>query len=174
MDLRKVKYKKRYPSEKIIFVSPTKLLDRLEKDDPEFNVRNPKHQIGNRVERAKEFILRNWNNPKSVFEPSIVAINHFNSTGNLKLSFSDGRHRVLAAEELGIPEVAIEIKPSQEKLFDYMKVKPMNESPDNINYKEFNINRHWTEGQALPFEWEEYHKVEKLITKFKDFENNIY
>ena len=57
MDLKHVKYKKRYPSEKIIFVSPTKLLDRLEKDDPEFNVRNPKNQIGNRVGRAKEFIF---------------------------------------------------------------------------------------------------------------------
>jgi len=128
MDLKRVKYKKRYPSEKIIFVSPTKLLDRLEKDDPEFNVRNPKYQLGNRVGRAKEFILKNWDNPKAVFEPSIVSINYFNSTGELRLSFGDGRHRVLAAEELGISEVAIEIKPSQEKYFDYMKVKSMNES----------------------------------------------
>jgi len=148
MDLRKVKYIKRYPGEKIIFVSPTKLLDRLEKDDPEFNVRNPKHQIGNRVERAKEFILKNWNNPKSIFEPSLVSINKF-SSGELKLSFGDGRHRVLAAEELGLPEVGIEIKPSQEKYFDYMKVKSMNESPDNIIYKD--IKRTWSDGQALPF-----------------------
>ena len=152
IDLRKVKYKKRYPGEKIIFVSPTKLLDRLEKDDPEFNVRNPKYQLGNRVGRSKEFILKNWDNPKVIFEPSIVSINYFNSTRELKLSFGDGRHRILAAEELGIPEVGIEIKPSQEKYFDYMKIKSMNES---------------TEVSIIKI------SISNIITKFDDFEKLI-
>ena len=52
---------------------------------------------------------------------------------NGAISFGDGRHRILAAEELGIPEVAVEIPRNQEHLFDYMKVKPeLNESPDYI------------------------------------------
>jgi hypothetical protein len=126
IDLTKIKYKKRYNKDIIIFVSPILLLDRLEKDDTNYNVRNPKNQIGNRVERAKEFILKNWNNSRATFEPSIVGIY------NDKLSFTDGRHRVLAASELNIPEIAIEIPKNQEHLFDYMKVKKITESPDHV------------------------------------------
>jgi len=154
MNLRDVKYKMRYKNSKIIFVSPTKLLDRLEMDSPSYAIRSGKNQIGDRVKRAKEYILKNWDNPEAkkrqrhyIFEPSIVGI--YNGC----LSFSDGRHRVLAAEELGIPEVAIEIPRSQEKYFEYMKIKPMNESPDYISYPKQGISgHHWTDGQSLPFE----------------------
>ena len=146
MDLRSnIRYKVRYKGDKIIFVSPTKILDRLEQDSPSFSIRGGKNQIGNRVQRAKEYIIKNWNNPDAkklqryqIFEPSVVGI--YNGI----ISFGDGRHRILAAEELGIPEVAVEIPRNQEHLFDYMKVKPesisesiskskINESPDYID-----------------------------------------
>lgn len=128
-DLTKLSYRVRYPKKnEIIFVSPTKLLDRLEKDAPAFNVRNKNNQIGDRVERAKDFILnyaddQRWINPnngerldynKAVFGPSLVEIN------NGKISFGDGRHRVLAAEELGIDRVAIEVPREQVDLFKDM------------------------------------------------------
>jgi len=143
IDLRKVKYKKRYKKDKIIFVSPTKILDRLQNDSPSFDIRNPKNIIGDRVERAKEWILKNYNNPSVVFEPSVVGIYHRDRKDKVgHISFSDGRHRILAAEELGIPEVAIEIPPHHEKYFEYMKVYSM------------------------------IHQ-ENMITKFQDFENNI-
>ena len=137
MNLRDAKYLTRYKNDVIIFVSPTKLLDRFEMDSPSYSIRGGKNQIGNRVQRAKEYILKNWNNPErkknfknwlyQIFQPSVCGI--YNGC----LSFSDGRHRVLAAEELGIPEVAIEIPKGQEELFDYMKVKTMNESQESIS-----------------------------------------
>jgi len=125
MNLRDIRYEVRYKGDKIIFVSPTKILDRLEQDSPSYSIRGGKNQIGNRVQRAKEYIIKNWNNPEAkkiqrypIFEPSVVGI--YNDI----ISFGDGRHRILAAEELGIPEVAVEIPRNQEHLFDYMKVKP--------------------------------------------------
>lgn len=141
IDLTKMKYIKRYNKNIIIFVSPILLLDRLEKDSPLYNIRNVKYQIGNRVERAKEFILKNWDNPRATFEPSIVSIY------NNRLGFTDGRHRVLAAYELNIPEVAIEIPKDQEHLFDYMKIKKITESPDHVFYR----NLKWTDESAYPF-----------------------
>jgi hypothetical protein len=123
MTLRNLKYKLRYKNEKIIFVNPTILLDMLEKTS--YGVRQPSGQIGNRVQRAKEYILKYWDDPRAkkfpMFEPSVVGI--YGSPGHEYVSFSDGRHRVLAAEELGIPEVAIEIPRNQEKKFEFMKVK---------------------------------------------------
>jgi hypothetical protein len=126
MNLRNVKYKLRYPrQDKIIFVDPEKLLDRLTHDEPDYDIRIPKNQIGSRLQRAKEFIQKYWNDPKEIFEPSLVEIGiPFNN----KISFGDGRHRVLAAFELGIPEIGIEIPRKQEHLFDYMKANSMNES----------------------------------------------
>lgn len=152
MNLRDAKYLTRYKNDIIIFVSPTKLMDRLEEDSPEFSIRGGKNQIGNRVQRAKEYILKNWNNPDAkkntknwfyqIFQPSICGIY------NGGLSFSDGRHRVLAAEELGIPEVAIEIPRNQEKLFDYMKVDNVtNESPDYIG--QYGLN--FRDDDSVPF-----------------------
>jgi len=167
MNLRNIRYKVRYKGDKIIFVSPTKILDRLEQDSPNFSIRGGKNQIGNRVQRAKEYIIKNWNNPEAkklqrypIFEPSVIGI--YNGV----ISFSDGRHRILAAEELGIPEVAVEIPINQEYLFDYMKIKhisesdekSLNESPDIIKYDKFYLC--FNDIQAIPFSsykvWKDY------------------
>lgn len=121
-----VEYKLRYPKDNVlVFVDPSKVLDRLSKDDPEFDVQNPKNQIGSRVQKAKDYILNyakdnRWINPKNgsrsdyskaTFEPSIVAIN------NGKIGFEDGRHRILAAKELGISSIGIEVPKAQAEQF---------------------------------------------------------
>lgn len=170
IDLTKVKYKKRYKNTKIIFVSPTKLLDRLEKDSESFSMREykggvPKHQIGGRVDKAKEWILKNYNNPRALFEPSQVSLSHWswNEKGVRNLSFGDGRHRVLAAEQMSIPEVAIEIKPSQEKYFDYMRVHPLNmlkESPDYVDKYDLGMR----DEDAVPFVGYEENDEIKILT----------
>lgn len=155
IDLTKVKYKKRKKSgTKIIFVSPTKLLDRLEQDSESFSMRAykgavPKNQIGNRVQRAKEWIMDNYENPKAIFHPSQVGLYHWSwePKGVRYISFGDGRHRVLAAEQMGISEVAIEIPISQEKYFEYMKVGSTNESPDYV--QKYGLN--YRDDDAVPF-----------------------
>jgi polyhydroxyalkanoate synthesis regulator phasin len=126
VDLTTVEYKQRYPkTHEVVFVDPSKVLDRLTKDDPDYDVQNKKNQIGSRVQKAKDFILnyakdKRWINPKTgvrsettkaEFEPSIAQIN------NGKISFEDGRHRILAAKELGIGKVAIEVPKGQANQF---------------------------------------------------------
>lgn len=152
MTLKNLKYKLRHKNDKIIFVNPTILLDKLEKTS--YGVRQPSKQICNRVQQAKEFILKNWDNPRAkiipMFEPSIVGI--YGDPKMEYISFEDGRHRILAAEELGILEVAIEIPRKQEPKFEYMKVKPtneniLNESPDVI----FKYKIHCYQNDAVPF-----------------------
>lgn len=129
-DLTKLEYKLRYPKKNtLMFVSPTKLMERHLLDDPNFSILNKTNQIGKRVDKAKEYLNnyvadQRWINPntkerdeysKATFEPSIASIE------NGKLGFTDGRHRVLAAKELGFPEVAIEVPKRQVHLFDDMK-----------------------------------------------------
>jgi 8-oxo-dGTP pyrophosphatase MutT (NUDIX family)/GNAT superfamily N-acetyltransferase len=96
----------------IIYVSTKKILDKHEKDEPSYTVRKKENQIGNRVGKAKQFIEQNWNNQEIYFEPSRPYINP--NTG--KLSFEDGRHRIKAAEDLGIKIVAVEI-PKEQVIF---------------------------------------------------------
>lgn len=161
MNLRNVKYE-RIENGKIIYVDTTKLLDRLEHDDPKYSMRDykggqPKNQICSRTEKAKQWILKNYNNPKAIFEPSIVGIYRWNKNDIGKISFKDGRHRVFAAELLGIPEVAIEIPSNQEREFEYMKVDSISESklyetPDKIKGGELWDYLYMSSGQALPFE----------------------
>jgi DNA repair protein RadC len=126
IDLSKVEYKQRYPkTHEIVFVDPSKVLDRLGKDDPGYDVQVKSNQIGDRVKKAKEFILNyakdnRWINPKTglrsesmkaEFEPSIAQIN------NGRISFEDGRHRILASKELGLKKVAIELPKGQVEQF---------------------------------------------------------
>lgn len=171
MNLRDVKYRLRHKGDKIIFVDPTIILDRLENTWQ--NIRNSNNQIGGRILKAKEFILKNWDNPRAkilpMFEASVVGIY------NGGISFEDGRHRILAAEQLGIPEVAIEIPRRQEPLFEYMKVKKpelqlkespdykLNESPDKIKNGILH-DYTWMAGQALPFSCiKENNKLKVLV-----------
>jgi hypothetical protein len=160
-----------------------------------YGVRQPSGQIGNRVQKAKEYILKYWDDPRAqkipMFEPSVVGI--YGSPGHEYVSFSDGRHRVLAAEELGITEVAIEIPRNQEKKFEFMKVKSMNEAPDyklnetpdnikngvlhDYTWKEKELRKSdsgkgWGSDKNRPLAWKQALYQEKIITKFSDFENN--
>lgn len=119
------KYTPRYDNNKIIFLDPDKLLTQHTIDDPDFAIINKKNQIGNRVEKAKEFLLKylhddSWEHPvskkrspstKVTFEPSIAHIY------DDKLSFTDGRHRILAAKELGLKLVPVEVPKDQVELF---------------------------------------------------------
>jgi len=123
--LKNVKYKLRYPKRNVlVYVSPEKLLQKAAIDNPDYDVTNKKNQIGNRVQKAKDFLNNYLNdnhliNPKTgertkyevEFEPSVVS---FNSG---RVGFEDGRHRVLAAKELGLKNVGIEVPKYQEEYF---------------------------------------------------------
>lgn len=122
--LRSKHYTARYKDDVIVFVSPKKILDRLAQDSPDFDIYNPENRIGNRLGKATDYLNKYLKNDKRidiltgdrtndtvVFEPSIASIY------DGKLSFTDGRHRILAAYNLGIPEVAVEVPSDQESYF---------------------------------------------------------
>lgn len=127
-ELKNKNYKLRYPEKNtIVFVDVDKVLNRHGIDNPEFDIRNKKYKIGNRVEKAKDYIKNyiddeRWIHPrtgqrqgdkhsKMNFEPSVASIN------NGKLGFEDGRHRILAAKELGLKTVALEVPKNQIEFF---------------------------------------------------------
>ena len=125
-NLNNIKYNLRWPNKNtIVYVSPEKILNRAAKDNPDFDVMNPKNQIGNRISKAKDFILnyskdRRLINQKTgertkyeaEFEPSVASIY------DGKLGFEDGRHRILAAKDLGIKKVAVEVPKNQAEEFN--------------------------------------------------------
>ena len=130
------KYDLRRSNDILIFVDVDKLLKKHSEDQPNFDIIKKENQIGNRLEKDKEFIKNYKNddrfiNPKTGertnykvrFEPSVVSIN------DSKLSFEDGRHRVLAAKEMGLKKVAIEIQKNQIELFKEW----LDDSNENIN-----------------------------------------
>lgn len=127
-ELTNKKYKLRHPkTNTIVFVDVDKVLDKHGLDSPEFDIRIKKNQIGNRIDKAKNYIKDyidddRWIHPKTGkrqdnefskmnFEPSVAYIN------NGKLGFEDGRHRILAAKELGLKTVALEVPKDQVDLF---------------------------------------------------------
>ncbi len=116
--LRDVELTMRRPEKnEIVFVPIDALLEKQAADQPSYDIQKEENRIKGRVEKAKEF-LKNYLkdqralNPKTgkrtdakvSFEPSVV-----NVDANGKISFEDGRHRVLAAKELGLTEVPIEV-----------------------------------------------------------------
>jgi len=131
--LRDVELKMRRPeSNEVIFVSVDALLQKHAKDQPSYDIQKEENRIKGRVEKAKEFI-KNYikdqrainpktgerMNTKVSFEPSVVDID-----ANGKISFEDGRHRVLAAKELGITEVPIEVPKERVKAVEQLLSKP--------------------------------------------------
>ena len=109
----------------LVYVSPEKLLKRAAIDNPSFDITNKENQIGSRLEKAKQFLINYVNDTRYInpvnkerksyhvtFEPSIVYLY------NDKIGFEDGRHRVLAAKELGLSVVGIEVPKSQKKYFE--------------------------------------------------------
>jgi hypothetical protein len=116
--LRDVELTMRRPEKnEIVFVPIDALLEKQAADQPSYDIQKEENRIKGRVEKAKEF-LKNYlkdqrainpktgkrTNAKVSFEPSIVDVD-----ANGKISFEDGRHRVLAAKELGLTEVPIEV-----------------------------------------------------------------
>ena len=124
--LEQLDYQLRYPKEnKLLFLDADKLLKRHSIDSPSFDITVKENQIGNRVQKAKDYISdylldNRWinrrtnerGNIKIKFEPSVVGIY------NGKLGFEDGRHRVLAAKELGFKKVAVEVPKEQVAEFE--------------------------------------------------------
>ena len=123
-DFKNVKFKLRNPKKNVLLFVPTiALLKQHQKDNPSFSILDKSNQIGNRVEKAKQFIINYIEDQTAIhpisggradylgvhhFEPSMVYLDY-----DGKLDFEDGRHRVLAAYELGIQEVPIEVSTNQ-------------------------------------------------------------
>jgi hypothetical protein len=119
--LENLDYQLRYPKQnKLVFLNADKLLKRHTKDNPSMDITIKENQIGNRVSDSKEYIANYLNdsrfiNPRTkergkskvTFEPSIASLN------DGKLSFVDGRHRILAAKEMGFEMVAVEVPKNQ-------------------------------------------------------------
>jgi hypothetical protein len=130
--LRDVEFTMRRPEKnEIVFVPIDALLKKHAADQPSFDIQKEGNRIKGRVEKAKEFLKNYLNdqraiNPKTgermkskvTFEPSVVDIDE-----NGKISFEDGRHRVLAAKELGITEVPIEVPKGKVKAVESLLSK---------------------------------------------------
>jgi hypothetical protein len=108
----------------IVFVDADAVLERHSKDQPAYDITKPENQIKGRLQKAKEFLLNYIKDQRSInpktgertkfnvkFEPSVASIE------NGKLGFEDGRHRILAAKELGLKTVAIEVPKDQAAMF---------------------------------------------------------
>jgi len=92
----------------LMFVDVDRLLQVHSQDQPSYDILKKENQIGNRVVQAEDFLKKNLHTDIS-FLPSSVYVE------NGKISFEDGRHRVLAAKNLGIKKVAIEVSKEQVK-----------------------------------------------------------
>lgn len=124
-DLMNVDYKINNPTANtIVFVDPKKILDYHYSNDPDFAIIEQKNQIGNRVSKAEKFLTDYVYDNRRIdaktgertkylvdFEPSIVGFS------NNKLTFTDGRHRILSAYNLGAKAVAIEVPKDQKNKF---------------------------------------------------------
>jgi hypothetical protein len=113
-----------YPQNIIAYVDPKELLDRHLIDEPDFSILIKQNQIGNRVEKAKKYLEDYLNNPKIIDDYTNQRTNYdarFNASVlgiyNGKLSFTDGRHRVLSAYLLGLKFVPISIPKNQVQIF---------------------------------------------------------
>lgn len=102
----------------IVMVNPTKILDRLALEKPDEDIRNSSIQLKNgdtpRIEAATSFLLKTEEQRRNEkLKGSRIGL----EDGNLRIS--DGRHRLVAAERLGIPLVGIEVKKGTAK--DYQQ-----------------------------------------------------
>lgn len=174
VDLTMVEYAQRYPkTHEVVFVDPSKVLERLAKDDPNYDVQNKKNQIGNRVQKAKDFILnyakdRRWINHKTgvrsestnaIFEPSIAQIN------NGKISFEDGRHRILAAKELGITKVAIEVP--KEQVNQFKKYFEAVKEIDSVNKAEQRLKDAWNNFKNSGIAADKFEEIKREVELVK-------
>jgi len=125
---------KRSPNSEVIYLSPQKVLERVGKDmGSGFDIRNQGVRIGNRLEKAMEYLK---NTDVEAYQPTALYIENwgFDDNGQKveykepKVGISDGRHRLLAAFNLGLEEFPFEIQSPTEE-----------EQTENISYLESNL-----------------------------------
>ena len=137
----------------LIYVDGNKILNKLKTDSPEFDITNKDNQIGNRVEKAKEFISNYKTDKRPIhpttgeridylgkhsFEPSVAS---FDMNG--KLGFTDGRHRILAAIESGINKVGVLVPKNQVDMFSDLLTESNSQLEDTfIKINSPNIKSH--------------------------------
>jgi N12 class adenine-specific DNA methylase len=127
----------------VIFVPTQKLLDRHKQDAPSYDIQDKSNQIGGRLKGAIEFISNLLKNKKQAYIPSYVYFE------NNKIGFQDGRHRVLAAKELGINTIPIEVPKKQaeeiKKIFSKEKIR----QEEKVEQKIEQINQKHDQEPAL-------------------------
>jgi len=118
IDWSSKRVRKRAGHSDILFLSPAKILERVGKDMPEFDIRKQGVKIGDRLEKAKEYLRNVMDNPEfDTVEGTNVYMEWWKWGDNgekiyfdePKIGIADGRHRLLAAYELGLESFPIEI-----------------------------------------------------------------
>ena len=104
-------------------MSPEKVLERVGEDmGSAFDIRNTSVRIGNRLEKAMEYLK---NREVQNYEPTALYVEYtgWDSNGQKveletpKVGISDGRHRLLAAFNLGLKKFPFEVYPEDK---DYL------------------------------------------------------
>ena len=96
------KYTPRHKNTEIVRLRIDDVLSAQDKNNG-FDVERGKNEIGNRIDKAKKYLESN----PSELEPSIAYIS------NGKVGFEDGRHRLIAAKELGAVYAYFEVQKDQ-------------------------------------------------------------
>ena len=118
---------KRSNNSEVIYLSPQKVLERVGKDmGSGFDIRNQGVRIGNRLEKAMEY-LKNTN--VEAYQPTALYVENwgYDDSGQKvkykepKIGISDGRHRLLAAFNLGLEEFPFEIQNPNEEDINYLE-----------------------------------------------------
>jgi hypothetical protein len=115
IDWSSAKIIKRNPDSTIIYLSPEKVLERVGKDmGSGFDIRNQGVRIGDRLEKAKEWLK---NRDISTYQATMLYVepwyygddNKIHYYDEPKIGVEDGRHRLLAAYQIGLKEFPFEI-----------------------------------------------------------------
>jgi hypothetical protein len=141
IDWNTKKIRKRAPHSDILFLSPSKILERVGQDMPDFDIRRQGVRIGDRLEKAKEYLM---NVEANTFEATNVYVEWWKWGDNRekinfdkpKIGIADGRHRLLAAFELGLDSFPIEVyshdEIEQKKSVQYLKDNFAPEGKENV------------------------------------------
>jgi hypothetical protein len=106
IDWSSKRVRKRTGHSDILYLSPEKILNRVGKDMPEFDIRKQGVKIGDRLEKAKEYLRNVMENPEfDTLEGTNVYLEWWTWGMNgeriefdeQNMGISDGRHRLLSA-----------------------------------------------------------------------------
>jgi len=141
-------FRKRNSDTEIIFLSPQKIYDRLSTDNPDLDIRNnPELRISDRLDKSKKYLETYMIDPyiepeqkdyflvdgewkylpdpkferrKMMFEPTAIYLDRYklNQDGEPSVAISDGRHRLLAALEMGMDKFPIEVYPEDKEYLE--------------------------------------------------------